>query len=120
MFFGAVAVDRIAIERILHGENNASGSAATGNFFDDDGVGDVVETGPAFVLWERNAGEAEFSGFGKEVAWKMAGFVEFTSARFDFGFGKFAHRFLQQELFFGELQIHRASLIGDHAALIVA
>jgi hypothetical protein len=36
----------------------------------------------------------------------MAGFVEFAGARFYFGLGELADRFLQELLVFGELQIH--------------
>ncbi len=48
LFFRAEAMDRIAVQRILHGEDHAGGSAHAGNFFDDDGIGDVVEPRAAF------------------------------------------------------------------------
>ena len=49
----AEAMDRIAIQRILHGKNHAGGSADAGNFLDHDGVGDVVEPRAAFGFRER-------------------------------------------------------------------
>ena len=63
LFFGAVAVDGIAVERVLHREDYAGGGAAAGDFFDDDGVGDVIEACAAFGFGKRDASEAEFGGF---------------------------------------------------------
>ena len=48
LFGGAVAIDGIAVERILYGEDDAGGGAAAGDFFDDDSVGDMVEASAAF------------------------------------------------------------------------
>ena len=70
LFVGAEAMDRIAVERILDGEDDAGGGAAAGDFLDDDGVGDVVEAGAAFGFGEGDAGEAEFGGFAKRARGK--------------------------------------------------
>ena len=99
-------MDRIAVERILDGENDAGGGAAAGDFFDDDGVGDVVEAGAAFGFGEGDAGEAEFGGFVESCVRKVAGFVEFFGERTDFGFGELADGFLEERLFFGQVEIH--------------
>ena len=99
-------MDGIAVERILDGEDDAGGGAAAGDFFDHDGVGDVVEAGSAFGFGEGDAGEAEFGSFGEEGAREVAGFVEFLGERADFGFGEFADGFLEERLFFGEIEIH--------------
>src|SRR5580692_7433271 len=56
LFRSAVAVDGIAVERILDGEDYAGGSATAGNFFDDDRVGDVIEACAAFGFGESDAG----------------------------------------------------------------
>ncbi len=48
LFGGAEAMDGIAVKRILDGEDYAGGGATAGDFFDDDGVGDVVEARAAF------------------------------------------------------------------------
>src|SRR6266481_2698420 len=77
LFGGAVAVNGIAVKRILHGENHASGSATAGDFFDDHGVGDVIEAGAAFGFGEGDAGETKFRGFFESGAREVAGFVEF-------------------------------------------
>src|SRR5580658_176698 len=101
LFGRAIAMDGIAVERVLYGEDDAGGGAAAGDFFDDDGVGDVVESGAAFGFGEGDAGEAEFGGFGEEGAREVAGFVEFFGERTDFGFGEFANGFLEERLLFG-------------------
>jgi len=101
LFVGAITVDGIAVERILHGENHAGGSTAAGDFLDDDAISDVVEAGAAFGVREGYTGEAELGGFFEKVAGEAAGFVEFFGVRLDFGFGEFADGFLQQLLFFG-------------------
>ena len=101
LFGRAIAMDGMAVERILYGEDYACGGATAGDFFDDDGVGDVIEAGAAFGFGESDAGEAEFGGFGEEGAREVAGFVEFFGERADFGFGEFADGFLEERLFFG-------------------
>ena len=99
-------MDGIAVQRILDGENYTGGGTAAGNFLDDDGVGDVVEAGATFGFGDGDAGEAEFGGFGEEGAREVAGFVEFFGEGADFGFGEFANGFLEEGLFFGEIEIH--------------
>src|SRR5271168_1371246 len=74
---GAVAVDGIAVEGILDGEDYAGRGAAAGDFFDDDGVGDVVEVGTAFGFGDGDAGEAELGSFSEGGVGEVAGFVEF-------------------------------------------
>ena len=99
-------MDGIAVERILDGEDYAGGGAAAGDFFDDDRVGDVIEACAAFGFGDGDAGEAEFGGFSECGAREVAGLVEFFGERADFGFGEFANGFLQEGLFFGEIEIH--------------
>lgn len=101
MFGSAVAVDGIGVERILDGENHAGGGAAAGDFFDDNGVGDVVEAGTAFGFGDGDAGEAELGGFFERGVREVAGFVQFFGERADFGFSEFADGFLEERLFFG-------------------
>src|SRR5271168_362547 len=106
LFRRAVAMDGIAIEGILDRENYAGGGAATGDFFDDDGVGDVIEAGAAFGFGESDAGEAEFGGFLERGAGEVTGFIEFFGERTDFRFGEVANGFLEERLFFGEVEVH--------------
>src|SRR5579871_3314873 len=98
-------MNRIAIERILDGENDPGGGAAAGDFFDDDGVRDVVEACAALGFGKRDTGEAEFGGFCKEFARKMTGFIIFAGAGFYFRVGKFANGFLEEELVVGESEV---------------
>src|SRR5258708_18052598 len=70
----------------------------------------MIEARAAFIFWNRHSGQAEFRSLGKQIAWEMPGFIQFTRARSYFRFGKFTNCFLQQKLIFGELQIHGASL----------
>ena len=107
LFVSPVAVNRIAVERILHGEDHARRGAAARNFFYDDGVSNVVETRAAFRLREGNSGEAEFRRFLEKFAREAPGFVEFLCQRPDFRFCELAHALLQQLLFFCQFQIHR-------------
>ncbi len=79
---GAETMNRIAVERILDGEDDAGGSAGAGDFFDDDGVGDVIEAGAAFGFGNRDAGEAEFGGFAEKFAREFSGLVVFAGERF--------------------------------------
>ena len=90
-------VDGIAVERILHGENYASGSAAAGDFFDGDGVGGMYRSKPAphFGFGDGDAGEAEFGGFLETFTREVAGFVEFFGERTDVGCGELADGFFQ-------------------------
>ncbi len=81
LFVGAEAVDGIAVEGILHGENHAGGSAAAGNLFDHDGVGDVIEAGATLRFGKSNACEAEFGGFLESRAGKMARLIQFFGER---------------------------------------
>ena len=106
MLVGAEAVDGIAVERILDGKNHAGGGADARDFFDDDGVADVVHARAAFVFGDGDAGEAEFGGFLEQGAGEVAGFVDFFGERLYFGFGEFADAFLQELLFFGEFEVH--------------
>ena len=101
------AMNGVAVERILDGENHAGRCAAARDFFDGDAVSDVIEAGAAFGFGESNAGEAEFGGFGEKSAGEVTGFVEFLGERADFGPGEVANGFLQQRLFFGEGKIQR-------------
>ena len=102
----AVAMDGIAVERILYGKDYASRGAAAGDFFDDDRVGDVIEAGAAFGVGDSDAGEAEFGGFLESGTREVTGFIEFFRERADFGFGEFADGFLEESLFFREIEIH--------------
>src|SRR5262249_50051379 len=104
-FVRSVAVNRIAIKRILNGEDDARGGAAAGDFFNDYSVGNVVEAGPAFGFGESDAGETQFRGLGEKISREMAGLVVFTSARFYFRLGKFANAFLEEFLFFGQFEV---------------
>ncbi len=99
-------MDRIAVKRILHGEDYASGGAAAGNFLDDDAVGDVIEAGATFGFRERNPGQPELGGFLERVAGKAPGFIELFRERLYLGFGEFADGLLKELLFFGEFEIH--------------
>jgi hypothetical protein len=103
---GAVAVDGIAVEGILDGENHAGGSAAAGNLLDHNGVSDMIEPGATLRFGKSNACEAELRGFGEESAGEVAGFVEFFGDGPDFRFGELANCFLEERLFFGEIEIH--------------
>ncbi len=95
LLVGAVAMKRVTVKRILHGENYTRGGAAPGNFFDDDGVGDVVEAGAAFRFRERDTGESQLGGFFKGLAREMARFIEFFGERADFRFRELTHGLLQ-------------------------
>ncbi len=46
------------------------------------------------------------AAFLKGGAREVAGFVEFFGERADFGFGEFADGFLEERLFFGQIEIH--------------
>ena len=85
LFDGAEAVNGIAVERILDGEDDSRGSAGAGDFFDDDGVGDVIEAGAAFGFGDGDTGEAEFGGFAEKFAGEFSGLVVFAGERFYFG-----------------------------------
>ncbi len=102
-------MNRIAVKRILYGENHAGGSAAARNFLDDDRISDVIETGAAFGFGERYAGEAEFRRFAKELAWEFSSLIVFARERLHLRFRKLANALLQQLLLFGEAEVHRGS-----------
>src|ERR1700743_3133028 len=53
---GAEAMNRIAVKRILDGEDDAGGSAGARDFFDDDRIGDVIEAGAAFGFGDGDSG----------------------------------------------------------------
>src|SRR5712675_371667 len=61
LLFIAETMNRIAIKRILNGENHAGRRAAPGNFFDRHTVGDMIESRPTFGLRQRNPSEAKLS-----------------------------------------------------------
>ena len=88
-------MNRIAVERILDGEDDSGGGAGARNFFDDDGVGDVIEAGAAFGFGDGDTGEAEFGGFAEKFAREFSGLVVFASEGFYFGVGEFADGFLE-------------------------
>ena len=56
LFFGAEAANRIGVQGILHGENDAGGGAHAGNLFDYDGVAEVIEAGSAVAVRNSDSG----------------------------------------------------------------
>jgi len=90
---GAEAMNRIAVKRILDGEDDAGGSAGARDFFDDDGVGDVIEAGAAFGFGDGDSGEAEFGGFMEKFAREFSGLVVFAGERLYLRFREFANGF---------------------------
>ena len=111
LFFGAEAMNRIAVQRILHGENHAGGRAAPRNLLDHDGVADVIEARAASALWKRHPGQPKFRRSFEQRSWKMPGLVVLLRQRPDFRLRKLAHAFLQQLLFFRQFEVHGRSLI---------
>ena len=93
LFDGAEAMNGIAVEGILNGENDAGGGAGAGDFFDDDGVGDVIEAGAAFGFGDGDSGEAEFGGFAEKFAREFSGLVVFAGEGFYFGLARIRERF---------------------------
>ncbi len=83
-------MDGIAVERILDREDDPGGGAGAGDFFDDDGVRDVIEAGAAFGFGDGDSGEAEFGGFAEKFAGEFAGLVVFAGEGFYFGLREFA------------------------------
>ena len=98
-------MDRIAIQRILHRQYDSGGSAHARNLFNDDGVGDVVKARAALGLGQRHGGESQVGGLAKRFARKLPALIQFARQRLHFAFGEFAHRALQQLLFFAEIEI---------------
>jgi hypothetical protein len=105
LFFRAKTMDRIAIQRILHGKNHAGGSANTGNFFNDDGIRYVVESRAAFGFRQGHRGQSQLRRLAKCFAREMSGLINLARQRLDFVFGELPHRALQQCLFFGESEV---------------
>ncbi len=106
LFFGAEAMNRIAVKGILNRQDHAGGGATAGNFFDDDAVGDMTEARTALRFRECDTSQAQFGGFLERVARKAAGFVQLFGERLHFRFSKFADGFLEELLFFGEFEVH--------------
>src|SRR5580704_18030844 len=102
-------MDGIAVEGILDGEDDAGGGAGAGDFFDDDGVGDVIEAGAAFGFGDGDSGEAEFGGFMETFAREFSGLVVFAGERLYLRFREFANGFLEELLVFGQSEIHFTS-----------
>src|SRR5580693_1456143 len=102
-------MNRVAVERILDGEDDAGGSAGAGDFFDDDGVGDVIEAGAAFGFGDGDSGETEFGSFAKKFAREFSGLVVFAGEWFYFGLRKFTNGFLEEMLVFSQREIHFTS-----------
>ena len=115
LVFGSETEDGIAIQRILHGEDYAGGSANARDFFDHDGVAGVIHARAAIVFGNGDAGEAEFRSFAEGFARKATGLVNFFRVRLYFRFGKLPHALPQQLLLFGQFQIHAAAF-GDNFA----
>ena len=105
LFFGSEAMNRIAVKRILDGENHARRGTNARDFFHHDGVAHVVHAGATVIFRDGNGGEPELGGFAKGFVREAAGLVDFARQRLHFRFGKFAHSFLQQLLLFAEFEI---------------
>ncbi len=105
LLLGPEAMKRIAVQRILHRENDPGRGANARNLFDDDGVGDVVEARAAFGFRQRHCGKAQLRRLAERLAGELPGLVDLARQRFYFAFGEFAHRALQQLLFFAEFEI---------------
>jgi len=116
LIIGAKFVDRSAVQRILDGKNHAGGGAGPGNFFDHDGVANVVHSRAAFGFGNGDAGQAEFGGFVEKFAGKFAFLVVLASERLYLRFGEVADAFSQEFLFFGQFEVHADSLYGSLAA----
>jgi len=106
----SVAMNGIAVERVLHGKNHARRGTAARDFFNNDGVSDVVEACAAFGFGEWHAGKSQFRRFLEQLARETARLVEFLRQRTDFRFREFAHALVQQLLFFCKFEVHRGSL----------
>ena len=104
------AMYRIAVERVLHGENHAGRSAATRNLLNYDGVRDVVEASAALRFRKGHPRESQFCRFLEKLAREMSRLIELFRERPNFRFRKLAHALLQQLLFFRQFQVHRGSL----------
>src|SRR5215472_4416067 len=115
--FGAVPMDRIAVKRILDGEDYPCGGATPRNLFDDDGVGDMIEARTAFIFGKRHAGETQLCRFSEQGARKAPGLVVLLCQRAHLRFGKLAHAFFDQFLFFRQFEVQLRALLparGDH------
>ena len=111
LFFGAVAVDRIAVKRILDGKDYAGGGATARNLFDDDGVGDIIEARAALLFGKRHAGKAQLGRFLEQSARKAPRLVVLLCQRAHLRFGKLAHAFLHQFLFFRQFEVQLRALL---------
>ncbi len=93
LFFIAGEINVIGAERSVRGHDEADGRIDAREFFDDDGVIDVAESGAAELFGKDGAQKTEpagvFDGFEREDLL----FVPFEDVRRDFGLGKFAHSF---------------------------
>src|SRR5215813_1524791 len=86
LFPGAVTMNRIAEQRILHAQYHARGSAAPRYLFNHNGVSDVVESRSAFRLRECHPRQAKLRSLAEKFPRILPGLIVVPGERPHFGF----------------------------------
>ena len=91
LLLGAEGVDRAAAKRGVGRDKYAAGTAGLGNLFDDDGVGEHVETGPAVLFRKVAAEKAHLPHFRNQRVGDHVLFVDLHGNRLDLLFDEITH-----------------------------
>ena len=90
----------------MSGDRYAERSVDSGEFFNDDGIRDIVCTDAAVFFWEGDSGKAELCTLIPEVNGEFFQFVTFFRTWCHFLFCKIAHHFFNHQMVFIIIKIH--------------
>ena len=97
----------IRAERIVGRDDQGEAGVDAREFFDDDGVIDILVTGPAEIFRKNGTEKTELTGFFYRFKRKGLILVPSRDVGRDFGFSEIADGTTQLDLLLSELEIHR-------------
>ena len=106
LILGAPGQERQAVQPGVHRHDHAQRRVDVLELLADEPEADVVHAGAAVLLRHRASEQPELRHLRKDAAVEPVLAIELADARRDFAGAPFAHRLLEQLLFFGEIEIH--------------
>ena len=103
-------VERPAAEARVGGDDQAERAPHPADLLDGDRIGQRVEAGPALVLGDRDAEPAELADPPDDLDREASRALVLVDDRRDLGEHEVADRVAQEDVFRGEIEVHRSSV----------
>ena len=106
LVFATKLENRFADQRVVDRQNHTAAGTDPTDLLDDEAVGQRIHPRAVVLLGYEDPCEAQLSGLGEELAWKIARLVDLLRLGPYHLLGELPHGISQQTLFFTELDTH--------------